>query len=153
MAGGGLEGPRGQAAEESWGPHTGFRAPELLPALPFRLCFLPAPGREGQGPLEILQLDFEMENFTSQSVKRRILWHIDYRGHGALPDLERAVTELTVIQRDVQAILPLAMVSRAVVQPWVAMPIMGACVTGMCTLSVCRSMHVVSGGGGRAVEP
>ena len=52
-----------------------------------------------------------MENFTSQSVKRRIMWHIDYRGHGALPDLERAVTELTVIQRDVQAILPLAMVS------------------------------------------
>lgn len=41
------------------------------------------------------------------------MWHIDYHGHGALPDLERAVTELTVIQRDVQAILPLAMVSRA----------------------------------------
>lgn len=54
-----------------------------------------------------------MENFTSQSVKRRIMWYIDYRGHGALPDLERAVTELTVIQRDVQAILPLAMVSGA----------------------------------------
>ncbi|PNI47301.1 TMEM132E isoform 1 [Pan troglodytes] len=69
----------------------------------------PLPPGEGQGPLEILQLDFEMENFTSQSVKRRIMWHIDYRGHGALPDLERAVTELTVIQRDVQAILPLAM--------------------------------------------
>ncbi|KAM9597599.1 transmembrane protein 132E [Trichechus inunguis] len=69
----------------------------------------PLPPREGQGPLEILQLDFEMENFTSQSVKRRIMWHIDYRGHGAMPDLERAVTELTVIQRDVQAILPLAM--------------------------------------------
>uniref|UniRef100_A0A4X1TKI5 Transmembrane protein 132E n=1 Tax=Sus scrofa TaxID=9823 RepID=A0A4X1TKI5_PIG len=46
----------------------------------------------GPGPLEILQLDFEMENFTSQSVKRRIMWHIDYRGHSALPDLERAVT-------------------------------------------------------------
>lgn len=59
-----------------------------------------------------MQLDFEMENFTSQSVKRRIMWHIDYRGHSALPDLERVVTELTVIQRDVQAILPLAMVSR-----------------------------------------
>lgn len=81
---------------------------------PFILC-LPhscLPCREGQGPLEILQLDFEMENFTSQSVKRRIMWHIDYRGHSALPDLERVVTELTVIQRDVQAILPLAMVSR-----------------------------------------
>ncbi|XP_027281911.2 transmembrane protein 132E isoform X2 [Cricetulus griseus] len=69
----------------------------------------PLPPWEGQGPLEILQLDFEMENFTSQSVKRRIMWHIDYRGHSALPDLERVVTELTVIQRDVQAILPLAM--------------------------------------------
>ncbi|XP_065754089.1 transmembrane protein 132E [Phocoena phocoena] len=69
----------------------------------------PLPLWEDQGPLEILQLDFEMENFTSQSVKRRIMWHIDYRGHGALPDLERAVTELTGIQRDVQAILPLAM--------------------------------------------
>lgn len=85
--------------------------------LPLQLCFFSVPGREGQGPLEILQLDFEMENFTSQSVKRRIMWHIDYRGHGALPDLERAVTELTVIQRDVQAILPLAMVSRAVTGP------------------------------------
>lgn len=90
-----------------------FRAQELLPVFPPQLCFLLPTGREGQGPLEILQLDFEMENFTSQSVKRRIMWHIDYRGHSALPDLERAVTELTVIQRDVQAILPLAMVSRA----------------------------------------
>lgn len=83
-------------------------------ALPFilRLPHSCLPCREGQGPLEILQLDFEMENFTSQSVKRRIMWHIDYRGHSALPDLERVVTELTVIQRDVQAILPLAMVSR-----------------------------------------
>lgn len=88
--------------------HIPVRAAEHCP-----LTSIPAlPCREGQGPLEILQLDFEMENFTSQSVKRRIMWHIDYRGHGALPDLERAVTELTVIQRDVQAILPLAMVSR-----------------------------------------
>lgn len=87
--------------------------PSSWALLPLGLCFLPPPCREGQGPLEILQLDFEMENFTSQSVKRRIMWHIDYRGHSALPDLERAVTELTVIQRDVQAILPLAMVSRA----------------------------------------
>lgn len=66
--------------------------------------------QEGQGPLEILQLDFEMENFTSQSVKRRIMWHIDYRGHGALltwsgPD--RADGH----PAGMQAILPLAMVS------------------------------------------
>lgn len=88
--------------------HIPVKAAEPCPptSIPALLC------REGQGPLEILQLDFEMENFTSQSVKRRIMWHIDYRGHSALPDLERAVTELTVIQRDVQAILPLAMVSR-----------------------------------------
>lgn len=108
-----LHRPQQAGCPGNWVLHWGFRACELLPALPPQLCFLPPPGREGQGPLEILQLDFEMENFTSQSVKRRIMWHIDYRGQGALPDLERAVTELTVIQRDVQAILPLAMVSRA----------------------------------------
>lgn len=88
--------------------HIAVRAAEPCP--PTSIPALPCRG--SQGPLEILQLDFEMENFTSQSVKRRIMWHIDYRGHSALPDLERAVTELTVIQRDVQAILPLAMVSR-----------------------------------------
>ncbi|KAL8198767.1 UNVERIFIED_CONTAM: hypothetical protein K2H54_023100 [Gekko kuhli] len=58
---------------------------------------------------EVMQLDFEMENFTSQSVTRRIMWHIDYRGRNPPPDLDRAVTELTVIQRDIRAILPLAM--------------------------------------------
>ena len=58
-----------------------------------------------------MQLDFEMENFTSQSVTRRIMWHIDYRGRNPPPDLEKVVTELTVIQRDIRAIVPLAMVS------------------------------------------
>lgn len=57
-----------------------------------------------------MQLDFEMENFTSQSVTRRIMWHIDYRGRNPPPDLEKVVTELTVIQRDIRAIVPLAMV-------------------------------------------
>uniref|UniRef100_A0A6I8N175 Transmembrane protein 132E n=1 Tax=Ornithorhynchus anatinus TaxID=9258 RepID=A0A6I8N175_ORNAN len=60
-------------------------------------------------PPEVLQLDFEMENFTSQSVKRRILWHVDYRARGPPPDPDKVVTELTVVQRDIQAILPLAM--------------------------------------------
>lgn len=78
-----------------------------------------------------------MENFTSQSVKRRIMWHIDYRGHSALPDLERAVTELTVIQRDVQAILPLAMVSGAVTGSVHTCVCRGACV-GL----ACAQLHV-----------
>uniref|UniRef100_A0A8D2QF90 Transmembrane protein 132E n=1 Tax=Zonotrichia albicollis TaxID=44394 RepID=A0A8D2QF90_ZONAL len=60
-------------------------------------------------PAPIMQLDFEMENFTSQSVTRRIMWHIDYRGRNPPPDLEKVVTELTVIQRDIRAIVPLAM--------------------------------------------
>ncbi|OCT92298.1 hypothetical protein XELAEV_18015354mg [Xenopus laevis] len=58
---------------------------------------------------QIMQLDFEMENFTSQSVTRRIMWHVDYRGRNPPPDLEKAVTELTVIQKDIRAIVPLAM--------------------------------------------
>ncbi|NWV01411.1 T132E protein, partial [Upupa epops] len=66
-----------------------------------------AGSRDGES--EVMQLDFEMENFTSQSVTRRIMWHIDYRGRNPPPDLEKAVTELTVIQRDIRAIVPLAM--------------------------------------------
>ncbi|XP_006025810.1 transmembrane protein 132E isoform X2 [Alligator sinensis] len=65
--------------------------------------------RDGDSSNEIMQLDFEMENFTSQSVTRRIMWHIDYRGRNPPPDLEKVVTELTVIQRDIRAIVPLAM--------------------------------------------
>uniref|UniRef100_A0A8B9GQ32 Transmembrane protein 132E n=1 Tax=Amazona collaria TaxID=241587 RepID=A0A8B9GQ32_9PSIT len=68
-------------------------------------CPLP---RDGDSS-EIMQLDFEMENFTSQSVTRRIMWHIDYRGRNPPPDVEKVVTELTVIQRDIRAIVPLAM--------------------------------------------
>ncbi|MBN3283330.1 T132C protein, partial [Polyodon spathula] len=59
--------------------------------------------------LELMQLDFEMENFTSQSVTRRINWNIDYHGRSPLPDSEKVVTELTVIQRDVRTIIPLSM--------------------------------------------
>ncbi|KAJ8394723.1 hypothetical protein AAFF_G00043230 [Aldrovandia affinis] len=59
--------------------------------------------------IEIMQLDFEMENFTSQSVTRRINWNIDYRGQNPPPDSEKVVTELTVVQQDIQAIVPLSM--------------------------------------------
>lgn len=65
--------------------------------------------RNSEPSYEIMQLDFEMENFTSQSVTRRIMWHIDYRGRNPPPDLEKVVTELTVIQKDIRAIVPLAM--------------------------------------------
>ncbi|XP_071389783.1 transmembrane protein 132E-like [Centroberyx affinis] len=63
------------------------------------------------GNVEVMQLDFEMENFTSLSVTRRINWNIDYKGQNPPPDSEKVVTELTVVQRDIQAIIPLAMVS------------------------------------------
>uniref|UniRef100_A0A3P9PG90 Transmembrane protein 132E n=1 Tax=Poecilia reticulata TaxID=8081 RepID=A0A3P9PG90_POERE len=61
------------------------------------------------GNVEMMQLDFEMENFTSLSVTRRINWNIDYKGQNPVPDSEKVVTELTVVQRDIQAIIPLAM--------------------------------------------
>lgn len=83
-----------------------------FPGAPTSPCppLLP-PARDGDTSSEVMQLDFEMENFTSQSVTRRIMWHIDYRGRNPPPDLEKVVTELTVIQRDIRAIVPLAMVS------------------------------------------
>lgn len=89
-----------------------------------------------------------MENFTSQSVKRRIMWHVDYRGHSTLPDLERAVTELTVIQRDVQAILPLAMVSGEAAAGLVDACVCHGClcVTNMCPAErAYGSVHVYAG--------
>ncbi|KAM8976778.1 transmembrane protein 132E [Pelodytes ibericus] len=67
------------------------------------------PYRMDNAPYQIMQLDFEMENFTSQSVTRRIMWHLDYQGENPPPNLEKAVTELTVIQKDIRAIVPLAM--------------------------------------------
>ena len=68
-------------------------------------------GRDIMGNVEVMQLDFEMENFTSLSVTRRINWNIDYKGQSPSSDSEKVVTELTVVQRDIQAIIPLAMVS------------------------------------------
>lgn len=69
------------------------------------------PHRDELANIEVMQLDFEMENFTSQSVTRRINWNIDYRGQNPPPDSEKVVTELTVVQKDIQAIIPLSMVS------------------------------------------
>ncbi|KAI4796690.1 hypothetical protein KUCAC02_026817 [Chaenocephalus aceratus] len=66
--------------------------------------------REVLGNVEVMQLDFEMENFTSLSVTRRINWNIDYKGQSPPPESEKVVTELTVVQRDIQAIIPLAMI-------------------------------------------
>lgn len=68
--------------------------------------------RDMAANIEIMQLDFEMENFTSQSVTRRINWNIDYRGQNPVSDAEKVVTELTVVQKDIQAIIPLSMVRR-----------------------------------------
>uniref|UniRef100_A0A3B4A8U6 Transmembrane protein 132E n=1 Tax=Periophthalmus magnuspinnatus TaxID=409849 RepID=A0A3B4A8U6_9GOBI len=62
-----------------------------------------------QGSLELMQLDFEMENFTSLSVTRRINWNVDYRGQSPTPESDKVVTELTVVQKDIQAIIPIAM--------------------------------------------
>ncbi|KAJ0061483.1 hypothetical protein NL108_005299, partial [Boleophthalmus pectinirostris] len=61
------------------------------------------------GSLELMQLDFEMENFTSLSVTRRINWNVDYRGQSPAPESDKVVTELTVVQKDIQAIIPIAM--------------------------------------------
>lgn len=69
--------------------------------------------RDMAASIEIMQLDFEMENFTSQSVTRRINWNIDYRGQNPASDAEKVVTELTVVQKDIQAIIPLSMVRRS----------------------------------------
>ena len=69
------------------------------------------PHRDALANIEVMQLDFEMENFTSQSITRRINWNIDYRGQNPPPDSEKVVTELTVVQKDIQAIIPLSMVS------------------------------------------
>ncbi|XP_043910781.1 transmembrane protein 132E [Protopterus annectens] len=68
-----------------------------------------SPIRNDLPPLEIMQLEFEMENFTSQSVTRRIMWHVDYQERHFTPDSEKVMTELTVIQRDIRAIVPLSM--------------------------------------------
>lgn len=78
------------------------------------LCVFLWSDRDVLGNVEVMQLDFEMENFTSLSVTRRINWNIDYKGQNPPPDSEKVVTELTVVQRDIQAIIPLAMVSERI---------------------------------------
>lgn len=64
---------------------------------------------DSEASVELMYLDFEMENFTSLSVTRRINWNIDYRGQSPTPDADKVVTELTVVQKDIQAIIPIAM--------------------------------------------
>ncbi|MBN3309025.1 T132E protein, partial [Amia calva] len=102
--------------------------------------------------IEIMQLDFEMENFTSQSVTRRINWNIDYRGANPPPDSEKVVTELTVVQRDIQAIIPLSMdteiINTAVLTGrTVAIPVkvfsieMSGLVTDVSTFAECKSTN------------
>lgn len=82
--------------------------------LPLILAVFLWSDRDVLGNVEVMQLDFEMENFTSLSVTRRINWNIDYKGQNPPPDSEKVVTELTVVQRDIQAIIPLAMVSEGI---------------------------------------
>ncbi|XP_033905981.3 transmembrane protein 132E isoform X1 [Acipenser ruthenus] len=102
--------------------------------------------------LELMQLDFEMENFTSQSVTRRINWNIDYHGRSPPPDSEKVVTELTVIQRDVRTIIPLSMdteiINTAILTGrTVAIPVkvvaieMNGAVTDVSTFVECKSTN------------
>uniref|UniRef100_H3CY36 Transmembrane protein 132E n=1 Tax=Tetraodon nigroviridis TaxID=99883 RepID=H3CY36_TETNG len=110
------------------------------------------PDREVMGNVEVMQLDFEMENFTSLSVTRRINWNIDYRGQNPALDSEKVVTELTVVQRDIQAIIPLAMdteiINTAILTGrTVAIPVkmvsieMNGAVTDVSTFVQCKSAN------------
>ncbi|XP_067861855.1 transmembrane protein 132C [Heptranchias perlo] len=58
---------------------------------------------------EIMQMDFEMDNFSSLSVTRRIMWQVEYPGRTSQIDQDKAVSELHVSQRDITRIVPLAM--------------------------------------------
>ncbi|XP_072921628.1 transmembrane protein 132C-like isoform X1 [Hemitrygon akajei] len=58
---------------------------------------------------EIMQMDFEMDNFSSLSVTRRIMWQVEYPGKPSQIDQDKAVSELHVSQRDIIKIVPLAM--------------------------------------------
>uniref|UniRef100_H2TP67 Transmembrane protein 132E n=1 Tax=Takifugu rubripes TaxID=31033 RepID=H2TP67_TAKRU len=108
--------------------------------------------KEVMGNVEVMQLDFEMENFTSLSVTRRINWNIDYRGQNPALDSEKVVTELTVVQRDIQAIIPLAMdteiINTAILTGrTVAIPVkmvsieMNGAVTDVSTFVQCKSAN------------
>ncbi|XP_078410233.1 transmembrane protein 132C-like isoform X1 [Cetorhinus maximus] len=58
---------------------------------------------------EIMQMDFEMDNFSSLSVTRRIMWQVEYPGRTSQVDQDKAVSELHISQRDITKIVPLAM--------------------------------------------
>ncbi|XP_078083169.1 transmembrane protein 132C-like [Mustelus asterias] len=66
-------------------------------------------GRVDGATYEILQMDFEMDNFSSLSVTRRIMWQVEYPGRTSQVDQDKAVSELHVSQRDITKIVPLAM--------------------------------------------
>lgn len=106
------KGTRCQSSLSCWVFHEYVAVTEMWPLTPGVFRVFPWSGRDVLGNVEVMQLDFEMENFTSLSVTRRINWNIDYKGQNPPPDSEKVVTELTVVQRDIQAIIPLAMVSR-----------------------------------------
>ncbi|CAN0049734.1 unnamed protein product [Lampetra planeri] len=79
-----------------------------------------------EAAVAVLRVDFAMGNFTSQSVTRRILWQLELHGakrtasassssssstssSTSSPDSERVMTELTAMQKDIVAIVPVAM--------------------------------------------
>ncbi|XP_048467739.1 transmembrane protein 132D isoform X3 [Rhincodon typus] len=66
-------------------------------------------GRVDGASYEIMQMDFEMDNFSSLSVTRRIMWQVEYPGRTSQIDQDKAVSELHVSQRDITKIVPLAM--------------------------------------------
>ncbi|XP_061417203.1 LOW QUALITY PROTEIN: transmembrane protein 132C-like [Lethenteron reissneri] len=69
----------------------------------------PAASANGEtSSTEVLQLEFELENITSQTVTRRILWHVAYDGQSAPSEHERITSELTVSQHDIVGLVAIA---------------------------------------------
>ncbi|CAN0334394.1 unnamed protein product [Lampetra fluviatilis] len=60
------------------------------------------------GTEEIAQLMFEISSVSSLSATRRILWQVDYVDKSVTTGQVYVTTELTVTQKDISAILPIA---------------------------------------------